>query len=182
MSRMQIFEKYSAELKELERYILREASSKASLKILEAGCGREWHLRPEGVKLEITGVDLDRNALEYRKNEQKDLQEAIVGDLRTASLPARAFDIVYSSFVLEHIDGAEQALDNIVRALKPNGLLIVRVPDLQGAQTFLARKMPRCAAIAYYRYAWNIKQAGQPGFAPYETYYDPVISSPGFHD
>ncbi len=179
---MQIFEQYSAEINELETYISKEAVGKQSLRILEAGCGREWHLRPKGVRIELTGLDLDRSALEFRKNVMKDLDEAIVGDLRTAPLPSETFDIVYSSFVLEHIDGAERALDNMVQALKPEGLLIVRVPDLHGAQTFLARRLPHFAAIAYYRYAWNIKKAGQPGFAPYPTHYDRVISAPGFHD
>lgn len=179
---MRLFDKYSAELRELEAHFRAEAKGKRALKVLEAGCGREWHLRPAGIKIDLTGVDLDEHALDHRKNVKRDLDQAIVGDLRTARLPEGAYDIVYSSFVLEHIVGAEQALDNMVRALKAGGLLIVRVPDLGGVQTFLARRLPRWAAVAYYRYAWKIKNAGQPGFAPYRAYYDPVISIAGFRD
>ncbi|MFN4140733.1 class I SAM-dependent methyltransferase [Aestuariivirga sp.] len=179
---MRHFEKYSSELRELVSIFREEAAGKPFLKVLEAGCGREWHLRPCGVNIELTGVDLDEHALGHRKNVQKDLDEAIIGDLRTVPLPAATFDIVYSSFVLEHIEGAEQALDNMLRSLKRGGLLIVRVPDLQGVQTFFARRLPRWAAIAYYRHAWKISQAGQPGFAPYPTFYDPVISIAGFHE
>lgn len=179
---MRLFEKYSAELRALEAHLAAEARGKRVLKILEAGCGREWHLRPKNIRIELTGLDLDEHALDHRKNVQKDLDKAIVGDLKTARLSAGTYDIVYSSFVLEHIAGAEKALDNMVQALKPGGLLIIRVPDLGGVQTFLARLLPRWVAITYYRHAWKIKDAGRPGFAPYPTYYDPVISISGFHE
>ena len=179
---MQVIDDYEIEQKQLERYLENEAVGGSALKVLEAGCGREWYLRPAGVALELTGIDLDETALNYRLTVKSDLQEAIVGDLRTTQLPPEAFDIVYCSFVLEHIWGAEEALDNMLQALKPNGLLIVRVPDLEGVQTFLARRLPRWVAVAYYRYAWKIDKAGQPGFAPYPTHYDPVISRSGFRD
>ena len=81
-------------------------------------------------------MDLDFAALEHRKHVKKDLTHAIVGDLRTVDLPRERFDVVYSSFVLEHIEGAETALDNLVGSLKPRGLLIVRVPDVEGVQSF----------------------------------------------
>jgi SAM-dependent methyltransferase len=179
---MRIIGDYSEELAVIEGHIRAEAAHKPVLKVLEAGCGREWHLQTDDINLELTGIDFDQAALDYRKNTLRDLDRAMVGDLRTAKLPKEGFDVVYSSFVLEHIDGAERALDNMVRALKPNGLLIVRVPDLAGVQTFVARLLPHWAAVAYYRHAWKIEQAGQPGFAPYPTSYDPVISSEGFHD
>lgn len=180
---MRIIEQYDLELKELEACLKVEASNNAApLRILEAGCGREWYLKPENVALELTGIDLDTVALNHRLNDSKDLHKAIVGDLRTAALPFEAFDVVYCSFVLEHILGAEQALDNMLQSLKPNGLLIIRVPDLDGVQTFLARRLPRWVAITYYRHVWKIKNAGKPGFAPYPTFHEAVISRSGFHD
>jgi SAM-dependent methyltransferase len=178
---VRIINEYSDELAVIESHIKAEAAHTPVLKVLEAGCGREWHLRTDDVNLELTGIDFDKAALDYRKNTLRDLDKAIAGDLRTAKLPRESFDVVYSSFVLEHIEGAEQALDNMVQALKPNGLLIVRVPDLAGVQTFLARLLPHWVAVAYYRHAWKIEQAGQPGFAPYPTSYDRVISAEGFH-
>jgi SAM-dependent methyltransferase len=179
---MRILPKYSDELNLLSTYVAAEADGKPVLRVLEAGCGREWYLRTHGLPIEITGVDLDGHALDYRQNVRKDLHRAIPGDLRTVELPAAHYDVVYSSFVLEHIEGAERALDNMVTALKPGGLLIVRVPDLGGFQTFMARLLPHWAAVLYYRHGWKIEKAGQPGFAPYPTHYDPVISSQGFED
>ncbi|MCU0790793.1 MAG: class I SAM-dependent methyltransferase, partial [Nitratireductor sp.] len=157
---MRRIERYEDEQIELERLVEAHARGRPRLKVLEAGCGREWYLRPEGVELEITGIDLDRAALEHRRDVRRDLHRAIHGDLKTAELPPGAYDVVYSSFVLEHVEGAETALENMVNWLRPGGLLIVRVPDLEGVQTFLARRLPRWVAVAYYRHAWKIKDAG----------------------
>ncbi|HEX5508730.1 MAG TPA: class I SAM-dependent methyltransferase [Pseudolabrys sp.] len=172
---------YPTELELLEKIIRRQARVDSVLQILEAGCGREWYFQLDGISYEVTGVDLDVHALQYRQREKRDLHRGIVGDLRTVVLPAAHFDVVYCSFVLEHIQGAEEALDNFVKWLKPGGLLIVRVPDVTGVQTFLAKCLPRWCAILYYRKAWGIKDAGKPGFAPYPAFYDDVISPNGLH-
>jgi SAM-dependent methyltransferase len=172
---------YKAELKLLEGLIRRQARPTSTLRILEAGCGREWYFELDDIAHEITGVDQDSHALAFRKDENGDLDRGIVGDLLTVDLPSAYFDVIYSSFVLEHIKGAETALNNFVRWLRPGGLLIVRVPDISSVQTFLAKFLPRWCAILYYRTAWGIKNAGMPGFAPYPAFYDEVISSQGFH-
>ncbi|HET7848457.1 MAG TPA: class I SAM-dependent methyltransferase [Pseudolabrys sp.] len=172
---------YETELKMLEQAIRSQARPDAILQVLEAGCGREWYFELDGVSYEVTGVDLDAHALQSRQSQKRDLNRGIVGDLRTVNLPASHFDVIYCSFVLEHIQGAALALDNFAKWLKPGGLLIVRVPDVTGVQTFLARSLPRWCAIAYYRHAWGIKDAGKPGFAPYPAFYDDVISPSGFH-
>lgn len=177
---MRIIESYSDELRVLEGCISRQATKGDPLRVLEAGCGREWYFNLPGVQCVTTGVDLDSAALEHRKHVKKDLTHAIVGDLRTVDLPCERFDVVYSSFVLEHIEGAETALDNLVGSLKPRGLLIVRVPDVEGVQSFLGRRLPHSLICFYYRHAWKIRDAGKPGFAPYPTFYDDVISRGGF--
>ena len=172
---------YKTELKLLEELIRKRARPRETLHILEAGCGREWYFNLGDIAYDVTGVDLDSHALAHRKSERGDLDFGIVGDLRTIELPPGYFDVVYCSFVLEHIKDAHRVLDNFVRWLKPGGILIVRVPDLHTTQTFLARRLPRWCAILYYRMAWGIKNAGMPGFAPYPTFYDEVISTSGFH-
>jgi 2-polyprenyl-3-methyl-5-hydroxy-6-metoxy-1,4-benzoquinol methylase len=85
-----------------------------SLNILEAGCGRRWPFDLAGTEYRLTGVDLDQAALEIRKTRERDLHEAIHGDLRTVALPAGAYDVIYNSYVLEHVDGAEQVLRNFL--------------------------------------------------------------------
>ncbi len=153
------------------------------LAILEAGCGRRWGVNLAGVEYSLTGVDLDPHALELRKTHIKDLDVAIHGDLCTVELPQESFDVVYSSFVLEHIERADIALVNLVKWLRPGGLLILHVPDPATVRGFFARMLPHRLHLWYYRYILFDKKAGTPGYQPYPTHYHPVIRHdqlPGF--
>ena len=91
------------------------AIENGELSILEAGCGRRWPFDLEDVHFTLTGIDCDQDALNARKSVVNDLDEAILGDLRTADLPNSKFDIVYCSYVLEHIIGAEAVLSKFLR-------------------------------------------------------------------
>src|SRR4051794_4247326 len=118
---MRIIQDYATELSLLEDHIKKQAVPGRVLQILEAGCGREWYFPLTGISYEITGVDLDGEALRARAQTRRDLKQAIVGDLRSLQMPPEAFDVIYSAFVLEHVAGAEQVLANFVAWLKPGG-------------------------------------------------------------
>ena len=145
------------------------------LSILEAGCGQRWTIDLSGTEYTLTGIDLDPAALELRKTKSRDLDVAIVGDISSIELPMESFDVVYSSFVLEHVQRADVALKNFVRWLKPGGLMILRLPERSTVRGFLARKLPHGMHVFFYRHILASKTAGQPGYAPYPAYYHPVI-------
>lgn len=149
------------------------------VRLLEAGCGHHWWLQPEGVALHITGVDTDADALRIRREEHGDLDDEILGDLRTASLPPESFDVVYCSFVLEHVHGAEHAMDAMAAALRPGGRMIIRVPDGDSVFGFLVRHSPFRTHVLYKKYIERKPHAGEPGHAPYPTVYEPVVSVSG---
>lgn len=151
------------------------------LEVLEAGCGQRWPISVEGVALRITGVDSDEAALRIRRETYGDLDVEICGDLRTVALPPKSFDIVYCSYVLEHVSGAESVLDRLVDALKPGGRLIIRIPDGLTVYGFLVRYSPHRIHIFYKRYVEGFQDAGKPGHAPYPTVYDQVVSRRGIH-
>lgn len=144
------------------------------LRILEAGCGRNWGLKLS-VPYVLTGIDLDRDALAART----DLDHAVVGDLTTAEFPAHSFDVVYCAFVLEHVSGAERALERFLTWLAPGGLLVLKVPDRDSAYGFLTRLTPFWLHVLAYRWLLGYREAGTPGHGPYPTYYDAVISERG---
>ena len=150
------------------------------LHILEAGCGRKWPLDLTGVRYRLTGLDLDPAALESRVREVGDLHEAIVGDVCAPdAISPETYDVVYSSFVLEHIKDAERALENMVRGVKTGGLLVLRIPDRDGVYGWTARRTPFSLHVAYYRFVQGRKNAGRPGHAPYPTYHMPIVSRSG---
>jgi SAM-dependent methyltransferase len=149
------------------------------IRILEAGCGREWPLRLDGIRYTLTGLDLDAAALSARLHEAKDIDEAIVGDIsRPGVIPPDTYDVVYSSFVLEHIEDAEAALGNMINGLKRGGILLLRIPDRYSVYGWTARRTPFFVHVTYYRFM-GMPNAGKPGFAPYPTYHAPVVSRKG---
>ena len=178
---MLIIEDYGTELRAIEDWIKRAAEQGRPLKILEAGCGREWFFPLEGIAFELTGVDLDADALKAQVEQRGDLTHALVGDLRTVELAPAQFDVIYNAFVLEHVQGAEVVLQNFARWLRPGGLLVVRFPDRDSAHGLLARLTPHWAHVLYYKLAWRMKDAGKPGFPPYPTIYDRVLSRAALH-
>lgn len=182
MTKLQLIKDYKEE-DDLVEGIARSACEGADqVEILEAGCGQRWSLRLDGIPFRVTGVDLDPDALKYRVEVSKDLAEAIVADLREVDLGDRTFDIVYNAFVLEHIAGAEDVLARFSRWLKPGGLIILRIPDRDSVFGFLTNLTPFWFHVFYHRRILGRPNAGKPGFGPYPTHYDPVVSRKGIHD
>lgn len=148
-------------------------SAPGPLRILEAGCGRRWSLDLTGVDFRLTGLDLNADAIRTRT----DLSETIIGDLRTVALPASAFDIVFSSFVLEHVAGAEQVLARMIDALRPGGLLLLRFPERESVYGFFTRHTPLWLHVQYARRFRGMKKlAGTPGHGPFPAVYDTIVS------
>lgn len=165
-----------------EKHIVQKAKGASEgLKILEAGCGREWILDLGEVEYELTGVDLDEHALSARMNQIKDLDKAAVGDLCSVELAEDTYDVIFNAYVLEHIKGAEVVLSNFNRWLKEDGLLILLFPSRSSVYGFLTRLTPHWIHVIYLRYLspWKNKNAGKSGFGPYPTYHDAVVSREG---
>jgi SAM-dependent methyltransferase len=163
----------------LADFIRRQSKHGGTLNILEAGCGNSWAIRLDDVCYRLTGVDLDPAALDLRKNEQRDLDEAILGDLHSVALEENTYDVIYNSFVLEHVHDAQRLLDNFWRWLKPGGILILRMPDGRSVSGYMTRILPFRAHVWFKRYVERMPNAGHAGFAPYPTVFDPIVSRRG---
>lgn len=148
------------------------------LKILDAGCGRMWTWDLGDMAFRLTGVDEDADALRLRVEVEKDLDDAIAGDLRTVELPEGAFDLVHSSYVLEHIDGAQKVLERMYDALRPGGLMVLKTPDRDSVYSWIARTTPHWVHVQYKRRIRGKKKAGTPGHGPYPVVYDDILSLP----
>lgn len=149
------------------------------LRVVEAGCGRRWRLDVAPYPLHLTGIDLDAEAVELRRSQQGDLDEWLVGDLRTVDLPPERADAVYCSYVLEHVRGAADVLDRFVTWVRPGGLLLLRIPDRDSVYGWATRHTPHRTHVAFRRHVIGMPGAGAPGHGPYPTVYDPVVSRRG---
>ena len=174
-SRLKILSSYEEMMGMVRTYLTRQAAGR-QIDILEAGCGRRWEFTSLNVGYRLTGVDMDRHALESRVREDRDLDAAVVGDLRTVALPDSRFDVIYSSYVLEHIPNAERVLKNFVSWLRPGGLLIIKIPDRDSVFRILTRITPYWFHVLYHRYAKGEQLAGMPGHGPYPTIYDKILA------
>jgi len=181
-SKLQKLSSWKEERDTIAKYIKQKASIDYALNILEAGCGTHWGLDLDGVQYTLTGVDIDKNALDIRKNKNRDLDIAILGDLRTITLEERYYDVIYNSNVLEHVGGAERILKNFIRWLKPGGNLILLIPNRDSAKAFLTRMTPFWFHIFYYRHIKGEKNSGKPGHGPFPTVFDKVVSRKGIYE
>lgn len=182
MTNLKMLDSHKQEFQLIEKYIKDLFDGESELRILEAGCGQKWPLDLNGIKYKLTGIDLDEEALKIRKNNRKDLDETIVADLQHFDLGNRKFDVIYNSFVLEHVENAELVLENLHGLLKSGGLLILRLPDRNTVFGFVTRTTPFWLHIAYGKYLKGQKNAGKPGFAPYPTYYNNIVSRDGIRE
>lgn len=103
-------------------------------KILEIGCGDGFYLHilsNLGIRLQITGVDIDKNALKSaRKNLSSKKIRLLHGDvLNNLPFGPSEFDKIIMSEVCEHLDDDVKGLKEARRLLKKNGLLVITVPN-----------------------------------------------------
>jgi SAM-dependent methyltransferase len=182
VSQIRLFSSESEQTALIRGFIAQQVQIGRRVEILEAGCGSSWLIDLGGINYSLTGVDLDAVALSKRVNVTKDLDEGIHADLRKVDLGDRQFDVVYNSFVLEHISGAEIVLDRLVSWLRPSGVLIILIPDPGSAYGFVTKMTPHWFHVFFYRFLLGKVDAGKPGHAPYRTFYDPVVSRGGILD
>jgi SAM-dependent methyltransferase len=138
-------------------------------------------LRDGGYQVIVTSVDQD-TALTREVLRRAVLADppggpgpgpVMLGDLRSVALPPRSFDVVYCAFLLERIPNAALVLDRFVAALRPGGLLLLRIRDRDCATALLDRSAPE----ALRRALWARLHPGEPG--PFPAVYDPLTSARG---
>ncbi|MFA6249983.1 MAG: methyltransferase domain-containing protein [Candidatus Shapirobacteria bacterium] len=102
-------------------------------KILEVGCGRGFYvnnlakLQP---KTKIWGIDLNTRYLEQAKNGASSNEKLLVADATQLPFKNDFFDRVIASEILEHIPDDVLALKEIFRVLKPGGIVMITVPNI----------------------------------------------------
>jgi SAM-dependent methyltransferase len=94
--------------------------------ILDAGCGTGgtlMHLEGAG---ELWGCDLSTEALRLCRD--RGFCNLAEGTVETLDFPDERFDVVVSCDVIEHVENDRGALEEMVRVLRPGGILVLTVP------------------------------------------------------
>jgi SAM-dependent methyltransferase len=146
--------------------------------ILQAGATTSTDLGVDALRagranIVISLIDADEPVTRAAVARHPNLAECTLGDLRTAPLAPRAFDIIACASLLERIEHAELVLDRLIGAIKPGGLLLLRIHDRDSAAGFLDRHLPGALRQAI----WRKRHPAEPG--PHPAVYEQLASARG---
>jgi SAM-dependent methyltransferase len=142
-------------------FMLREVDDRSEpLAILDVGGGSESRVPFDDAR--ITVLDSSADALD--RNPRAD--ETLVGDAQTYDYGDRRFDVVVSWNVLEHVPVPEAAVERACDSMKPDGVVVVRGPELGSLKSIITRLTPHWVHILYYRWVLQIRDAGTAGRPP----------------
>jgi SAM-dependent methyltransferase len=111
---------------------------KSSGTLLDVGCGAGYFVREaEDRGFSAQGIEFSREAVDFGRRQVG--ARITEGDFLETHLPDDSFDIVTLWHVLEHIPRPIETLKKIRTLLKPGGILIIAVPNLDSIQARVFR-------------------------------------------
>jgi 2-polyprenyl-3-methyl-5-hydroxy-6-metoxy-1,4-benzoquinol methylase len=113
------------------------SKGKTRIRLLEAGCGSSSHVEFKA-SVDTVGIDISREQLDRNTM----MKEKILGDIQEYPLPKDEFDVVVCWWVLEHVSRPKDALANMFGAVKPDGLLVLAVPNLLSYKGIVTKFTP----------------------------------------
>jgi SAM-dependent methyltransferase len=93
--------------------------------VLDIGCATKWPVKLLPSSYYYIGIDFLNTAEKWYKT-----QPDVYGDAQKLPIASNSIDSVLLLDVLEHLQNPDQALNEIFRVLKTNGVLILQVPFL----------------------------------------------------
>ncbi len=107
-------------------------------KVLDIGCGNGWVLYNFLKKgWQVAGVEPSKIAAEIGNKSNLNIHN---GTLLSANYSANEFDYVRSNHAFEHIYNPNEVLAEMYRVLKPNGKMMMGIPNYNGINSKIAKK------------------------------------------
>ncbi len=108
-------------------------------RMLDLGCGSGWFMRVlQNQGWETHGVEINDAAADLgRKSAGLNIRS---GDLGQANYPSAFFDYIRSNHSFEHISCPDETLDEMYRILRPEGKILIGVPNVGGLNARLFRE------------------------------------------
>lgn len=125
--------------------------------LLDAGCGGGVITIPycqTGGR--SVALDIGPGCVEFAKKEAQnykiaDKAQFIIGDICDLPFKERIFDIIVCAEVMEHLLEPDKAIGEFDRSLKPNGILIITVPNPLAMSFSFLRNIRVLASIIFKR-------------------------------
>ncbi|MGB3299139.1 MAG: class I SAM-dependent methyltransferase [Phormidesmis sp.] len=110
-------------------------------KVLDIGCGSKSdigrYLKERNTPALIHGVDLDEYAL---KNQ--DVDQLFICDAAEMPFDDDTYDVVFSQFLLEHVESSEKTINAIARVMAKDGLATLIIPNPTSIEATVTRLTP----------------------------------------
>jgi len=117
---------------DIERDVWNNAGLKSGMNVLDLACGPGFiscELAQVVGSGTVTGVDISEEliftAQQAKVSEKVQNVSFRIGNVYELDQPENAFDFVYARFLFQHLENPQLALKNILRVLKPGGILCV---------------------------------------------------------
>jgi len=119
----------ASRLKMWQKRLIKITKFKSSGFLLDVGCGEGAFLCLAQKKgWQVSGTEISTFAVKHASAELN--KNIFCGDLRSVQFRENLFDVVTMWHVLEHVDDPQKYLSEIHRILKPDGLLVLAVPNV----------------------------------------------------
>jgi SAM-dependent methyltransferase len=165
--------------RQIVNHIIKSTFGDQPISVLEAGGGSSSRLKQFGrVTINsITTVDIDAEQL--ARNTYAD--EKILADLQDFH-SERKFDLIEVINVLEHIDDLGSALANLAACSAPGGLVVIGGPYLRSLFGIITKRTPHWVHVFHHKRLLGAPNAGKPGYAPFPTFYNPLMAPEALRD
>lgn len=116
----------------LEQEAWTAAGLKPGMQVLDLACGPGFtscELAKAVAPGHVTGVDINEELLavahQAKTSEKVENVSFAAGNAYALDLPENSFDFVYARFLFQHLERPATVLENILKVLKPSGILCV---------------------------------------------------------
>ncbi len=125
----------------VRQYLFEQSASPDSLVVLDLGCGSGGVMELFSRQVLVSvGIDSDIKSLSLHRD---DASKLVAGNLAVLPFDDAVFDLVISSWVLEHLTDPQLVFSEIARVLKQGGHFVFLTPNRNNLVTILNRLMPK---------------------------------------
>jgi SAM-dependent methyltransferase len=157
---------WDEQVSSLQALVARHTAGVETVRLLEAGCGQ--YPSPLGLdrRAHIVGIDVSTPQLE--RNDWAD--EKILGDVTAYDFTPEDFDVIVCWDVLEHLPAPELALERFARAVRPGGLVVIKVPNVLSGKGLITKLTPHRFHVLVYKHVFGYADPGKDDRPPFPTF------------